>query len=112
MALAWLEKMMHFFDAPAFSEVAEIGNDVVVDLPDDDKAVPESIELTDLAKIKEKFNEKTDILVVSEEYMKTVTQVDREWVESLLNIVIYFSGNSLMNVGVVTAPNYYSGYRG
>lgn len=68
-------------------------------------------EPTKLGKIRKSFHIGTDLLAISETYAKSdeVAQEDKEWLEALGDRVIYFEGDSLINVGVVktSSPNYF-----
>lgn len=57
----------------------------------------------------EKFDPKRDILVVSEDYIKTFDHVYQDKLRSLGDKVIVFNGGHLVNTAVVTAGYSYGG---
>lgn len=83
------------------SEPSAPGTELVVVSPPV-QVFPEPV-LTGFAKIQKEYNGRTDILVMSTVFAESLSKEDLEWLDKPEIKVIYFQGDTLINVGVVRA---------
>ncbi len=98
MALSWIERIQHFFSGAPTKE------DDWETWPTSEEAkgpVEVKPELTEIEKIHAKFNPRTDMIVLSAEKAGSLSDDERNWLNSLGNRVYYFADDSLVNIAIV-----------
>lgn len=93
MAFSWIERLAMFF-TPKDEPAPE-----VKDVPVETK--PPVKEKTEFEKVLEKFDFRSDMIVISEVNYNALSQGEKDWLDSLGNKVHYFKGDSLINTAIV-----------
>jgi hypothetical protein len=99
MALSWIEKLVGYFGKPM---------DILGVVKDVEEKV-EEVELTPVGKIRQSFNPLTDLIVLSRDFWKEITDEDADWLGTHGDKLIFFEGNTLINIAVIKAGRSYSG---
>lgn len=90
MALSWIEKLLVQFAPKAGMLVLE--EDEVELPPEPDTA---------MQKIRKAFNPITDLMVMSEDFLKSLPMEDWDWVMGYNSKVIFFKDNTLINIAII-----------
>lgn len=110
--MKWLDNLIEKFKKKPSQAEQKVQSlrDAVFDLSEvivKDYSVPavtqEVKKETDFEIAKKKFNQDTDILVISHVAASQLPKEEQDWLESLGNKVFYFGADSLVNVAIVRA---------
>jgi hypothetical protein len=92
----WVNKIRSFFVAQE-KPVTVVQESVV------EQVQIKAKEPTDFEKLKTKFNPQTDLLVISEDQVNSLSENEKQWIIDLGNKVICFPDKYLINMALVRA---------
>lgn len=104
MALSWIERLQTFVGLkPKYATWESIGKRLdaeakATETPPVEEPKPEP---TEFEKVYAKFNPKTDMIVMSATRAGSLSQDERNWLNSLGNRVYYFDDDVLKNMAIV-----------